>query len=137
VAALAAGMLLGAAMLAACGSSAPSGSSSPRSTTIKWPPKDGMVVNARVGESLTVYLKANATTGYTWAFSPGRTMEIVSSKYVPDPNPSGIAGSGGAQVVTVKVTEAGSSALTGTYRQQWNSPSPGAQPDLSLTVKSQ
>jgi predicted secreted protein len=126
--------LLAAAALAACGSAAPGATSSPSSTTIKWPAKSGTVVNAVVGESITVYLKANATTGYSWAVTPGDTMTIVSSKYVPDPNPSGLAGSGGAQVVTIKVTKAGTSDLTGTYRQQWNSPSPGTQPDLTLTV---
>lgn len=44
---------------------------------------------------------------------------------------------GGTQIVPLDVTKAGTSDLTGMYRQQWNSPSPDAQPDFSMTVKAE
>ena len=82
-------------------------------------------VDAAVGDTIVVSLEANPTTGFTWKFTAGDTIEIVSSKYVPDPDSDEMAGAGGTEVVTVKVTKAGASDLTGTYRQQWNSPVAG------------
>ena len=138
VGALAAAVLLAAASLAGCGSSGGGGGASPATPkTIELTPvaQTGTTVDAAVGDTIVVSLDANATTGYTWEFTAGDTFEIVSSEYVPDPSPSNVAGSGGTQVVTLKVTKAGTSDLTGTYRQQWNSPSPNAQPDFSMTVQ--
>ncbi len=129
--------LLAAAALAACGSSTGGGASPAAPKTIEITPvaQTGTTVEAAVGDTIVVSLDANATTGYSWALTAGDTFTIESSKYVPDPSPSNVAGSGGTQIVTLKVTKSGTSDLTGTYRQQWNSPSPGAQPDLSLTVR--
>ncbi len=53
---------------------------------------------------------------------------------MPDPNPSGLTGSGGTQVVTLKITTSGSSELTGTYARSWETPSPDAKPSFSMTV---
>ena len=139
VGALAVAALLAAASLAACGSSSGSsdGGSPAAPKTIEITPvaQTGPTVEAAVGDTIVVSLDANATTGYSWELTAGDTFTIESSKYVPDPSPSNVAGSGGTQVVTLKVAKAGTSDLTGMYRQQWNSPSPDAQPDFSMTVQ--
>jgi len=133
--ALAAAALLAAASLAACGSSSGGATAAPKTIEITPVAQTGTTVDAAVGDTIVVSLDANATTGYSWELTAGDTFTIESSKYVPDPSPSNVAGSGGTQVVTLKVTKAGTSDLTGTYRQQWNSPSPNAQPDFSMTVQ--
>lgn len=120
---------LGATLLVACG-----GSGGSVSIEITPATQTGTTVEARVGDTVIVSLDANATTGYEWAFTAGDTFTIVSSDYVPDPKPSGLLGSGGTQVVTLKVTKPGSSELTGTYARSWETTSPGAKPDFSLTV---
>jgi len=134
--ALAAAVLLAAASLAACGSSGGASPAAPRTIKVAPVAKTGFVADAAVGDTVVVSLDANPTTGFTWKFTGGDTFEIVSSKYVADPNPDGLAGAGGTQVVTLKVTKAGTSDLTATYRQQWNSPSPDAKPDFSMTIVS-
>ncbi len=55
---------------------------------------------------------------------------------MPDPNPDQLAGKGGAQVVTLLVTKAGESDLLGTYARSWETPSPGAGPDATVTIDS-
>ena len=141
VGALAVAALLAAASLAACGSSSGSGSgdggspATPKTIEITPVAQTGTTVDAAVGDTIVVSLEANPTTGYTWKLTGGDTIEVVSSKYVADPNPDGLSGSGGTQIVTLKVTKAGTSDLTGMYRQQWNSPSPSTQPDFSMTVQ--
>jgi len=139
VGALAVAALVAAASLAACGSSGGGESASPAAApkTIAVTPaaQTGTTVEANVGDTIAVSLDANPTTGYSWEFTAGDTFAIEGSTYVADPNPDGMAGAGGTQIVTLSVTKAGTSDLTGTYRQQWNSPSPGAQPDFSMTVQ--
>jgi inhibitor of cysteine peptidase len=133
--ALVAAALLGAALLVACGGS--SGTDAPASgATIRVAPDPHgtTTVDVKVGDTVVVELDANPTTGFSWKLTAGDTFEITDSKYVPDPDSQGMAGAGGTQVITLKVTRDGTSDLIGTYRQQWNSPSPGAQPDLTLTL---
>jgi inhibitor of cysteine peptidase len=131
--ALVAAALLGAALLVACG-----GGQEVSGQTIKVTasPGDTTSLEVKVGDTIVVKLEANATTGYEWQFTAGDTFTIESSNYVPSPAPSNMVGTGGSQIVTLKVTRTGSSDLTGTYRQQWNSPSPDAQPDFSMTIVS-
>ena len=124
-------------LLAACGSGDGSEPSSTPSTIEITPvAQSGTTVEAKVGDLVVVSLDANATTGYSWEFTAGDTFTIENSDYVPDPNPSDLAGKGGTQVVKLKVTKAGQSDLTGTYRQQWETPSPDAGPDFTMTIVS-
>lgn len=129
-AALAAGGLL-----VACGGSSET-PAAPRTIEVTPAAQTGTTVDAAVGDTVVVSLDANATTGYEWQFTAGDTMTIETTKYVPSPAPSNMVGVGGTQTVTVEVTKAGSSDLTGTYRQPWASPSPDAQPDFQMTIVS-
>ena len=112
------------ALLAGCGSGEPAAQSSPATIKVAPTAPTGTTVDAKVGDTVVVSLDANATTGYEWQFTAGDTFTIVSSKYVPDPNPDNLAGKGGTQVVTLKVTKAGTSDLTGQYVRSWETPSP-------------
>ncbi len=123
---------LGAALLAGCGSGGASG----QTVRLSPEPKGSTSVAVKVGDTVILSFAANATTGYEWTFAAGDTFTIEKSEYVPDPNPDQLAGKGGAQVVTLKVTKAGESDLTGTYARSWETPAPGAGPDVTVTVKS-
>ncbi len=122
----------GAALLTACG-----GGGGSEEATVRLSPEPGgtTTVEAGVGDTVVLDLEANATTGYEWTFTAGDTFIIEKSEYVPDENPEQLAGRGGTQVVTLRVTEAGESRLTGTYARSWETPSPDAQPDLVVTVR--
>jgi predicted secreted protein len=123
---------LGAALLAGCGSGGASG----QTVRLSPEPKGSTSVAVKVGDTAILSFAANATTGYEWTFTAGDTFTIEKSDYVPDPNPDQLAGKGGAQVVTLKVTKAGESDLTGTYARSWETPAPGAGPDVTVTVRS-
>lgn len=128
---------IGAALLVACGGSdGPAEASSPATIAVTPAAPTGTTVQAKVGDTVVVTLEANVTTGYEWTFTAGDTFTIEKSDYVSDDDPEQLAGKGGTQVVALRVTEAGSSDLTGTYARSWESPSPDAQPDLTLTVES-
>ena len=125
---------LGVGLLAGCGS----GTASEGGQVIKLSPepKGSTSVTVKVGDTVILSFAANATTGYEWTFTGGDTFTIEKSEYVADDNPDNLAGAGGTQVVNLKVTEAGESDLTGTYARSWETPAPGAGPDVTVTVKS-
>ncbi len=125
---------LGVALLAGCGSGEPAAQSSPATIKVAPTAPSGTTVDAKVGDTVVVSLDANATTGYEWQFTAGGTFSIESSKYVSDPNPDNLAGKGGTQVVTLKVTKAGSSDLSGQYVRPWETPSPSPAADVTVTV---
>jgi len=125
-----------AVVLAGCGSGEPAATSSPTTVRVTPAAVSGTSVNAKVGDTVVVSLDANPTTGYEWRFSAGDTFTIESSKYVPDPNPENLAGKGGTQVVTLKVTKAGTSDLTGSYVRPWETPSPSPAAAATVTVVS-
>jgi predicted secreted protein len=122
---------LGAVLFAGCG-----GGVSGQTVRLSPDPKGSTSVAVKVGDTVILSFAANATTGYEWTFTGGDTFTIEKSEYVPDANPDQLAGRGGAQVVTLKVTGAGESDLTGAYARNWETPPPGAGPDVTVTVKS-
>lgn len=137
LAAGAAALVLAALVLGAgCGSGDPAEQSSPRTITVAPSAPAGMTVDAAVGDTVVVSLAANATTGYGWQFTAGDTFTIEKSEYVPDPDPEGLAGAGGTQVVTLKVTAAGSSDLSGVYVRAWETPSPSPAAEVTVTIDS-
>jgi len=127
---------LGVVLLAGCGSDPVSEGGAGQTVKLSPDPKGTTSVAVKVGDTVILSLAANATTGYAWAFAAGDTFAIEKSAYVPDPNPENLLGTGGTQVVTLKVTKAGTSDLTGTYARSWETPTPDAGPDLTVTITS-
>ncbi|MFZ4584771.1 MAG: protease inhibitor I42 family protein [Acidimicrobiia bacterium] len=88
------------------------GSSSSKSVTAAGP------ITLTKGEQATIKLSANATTGYEWvvATEPDQAVaKIVSNEYQADPNPKGMSGVGGTQVVVIDGVGAGSTILVLNY----------------------
>jgi inhibitor of cysteine peptidase len=124
---------LGALLLPGCGGGEQAERSSPHTITVA-PTAPTATVDAAIGDKVVVSLDANVTTGYEWQFTAGDTLVIEKSEYVPDPNPDELVGSGGTQVVTLRVTKAGTSALTGIYVRPWETPSPSPAADVTVTI---
>ena len=131
LAACSAALVLTALVAAGCGSEE-------RAQTVRISPDPGgsTSVSVGIGDTVVVSLAANATTGYAWQFTAGDTFTIEKSEYVPDPNPEGLAGAGGTQVVTLKVTSVGTSDLSGLYVRAWETPSPSPAARVTVTIDS-
>ncbi len=76
------------------------------------------------GETLTLRLESNGTTGYQWEIvSFPRNVRRVGDRYEAPPQgpgPSPIAGAGGNQIFTFKAAAPGRGTLRLVYRQPWN-----------------
>lgn len=98
---------------------------------------NGKSVTLRRGEMLTVRLRENPTTGYSWAIMTTRLpLTLVSDKYIPSQHNPGVVGAGGIREFNFKanklVTRAG---LKFFYRRPWEKDKVGAtQFNIWLTV---
>ncbi len=67
-------------------------------------------ITVKVGETFTIELASNVTTGYAWQLASKikpNVVELVSSEYVADENPEMMVGTAGVEKWTFKATDAG------------------------------
>ena len=119
--------LSGLAALAGCGGGT---SANGKTYTISSPN-----INASAGDEFIIQLDSNQTTGFQWGVAGSLDPSVVkkvSSKYVPDANPSGKMGAGGKELWTFKAVKAGTATIAMTYTQPFDK---GATPAETATFK--
>jgi inhibitor of cysteine peptidase len=86
-----------------------------------------------LGDTITIYLKENPTTGYQWnaTVTPGLTIE--NDTYVADPKGPGIVGSGGMHYWLIRGTEAGEQAFNAIYKRPWE-PETGDETRFTMDI---
>lgn len=87
------------------------------------------VIRARAGEEFTITLRANATTGYSWALADSldaRLLAYVRNDYLADPAPAGTVGSGGRERWTFRALAPGETSIFLRYARSWEQPLAGA-----------
>jgi inhibitor of cysteine peptidase len=83
----------------------------------------GSRVEMAVGDTLTVTLESNPTTGFVWTLAdPEGMLEVVSNEYVMDPTgfdppPPGL---GGVEVWTFKALRTGETTISMEYSRPWD-----------------
>ncbi|MDD4889309.1 MAG: protease inhibitor I42 family protein [Phycisphaerae bacterium] len=88
---------------------------------------NGKAVAAKVGGSVVIKLKGNATTGYLWTVKSvdGKSVTAVGDvKYTPAAAAQGVVGSGGVFVATFKAAAAGKAVITMGYTRPWEKNKP-------------
>ncbi len=86
----------------------------------------GTTVSAGVGDTVIIELKANPTTGYSWAAEPAADaaiLELKSKKFLTsaqlNPEMQPLVGQGGVTTFTYRVAGAGKAAISLVYRRPW------------------
>jgi inhibitor of cysteine peptidase len=77
------------------------------------------------GDTFTIELPANWTTGYRWYAQPLAVKSIVGiskSEYIP--KKSGLIGSGGTQVFTLRARRQGTITIVFEYKRSWEKDTP-------------
>jgi inhibitor of cysteine peptidase len=82
---------------------------------------DDTSISVKAGDTFTIRLEANPTTGYEWAvtISDETVLALEKSDYVPDEVASDVAGSGGTQVFAFKALNSGEAAIDMVYQRSW------------------
>jgi predicted secreted protein len=120
---------------AAIGFSACGGSDAPSEDPGEVTPS-GTSFDVKVGDTFTIALSSNATTGYAWALEkdPDSTVVVlVGDRYVvPE---SSAVGSGGVQQLSFKAQGAGSTTIELWYVRSFdNPPEPARQAQFPVVV---
>lgn len=82
----------------------------------------GDSIRTKTGETFTVALDSNPTTGYGWALDgkeDGTVVRKVSDAYVGKAHPPGMVGVGGTERWTFQAEKKGKTALHFIYRRPW------------------
>jgi inhibitor of cysteine peptidase len=106
---LAVGLLVAALLMTGC-------TTSPQVYTES---NNGQTVSVAKESMVTINLKENPTTGYSWQVTVSDGLTIVSDEYIPDKVPAGMVGSGGTHVWKVQPQDAGTFTFHGIYMQPW------------------
>jgi len=78
------------------------------------------VIQAKVGESFTITLESNATTGFSWQLAEGldeTRLKLESSKYIPAATDR--VGSGGEEKWIFRALKKGSAKISLKYVRPW------------------
>ena len=96
-----------------------------------WP---GTVLDVHDGDTMTVALDANATTGYEWASSiEGEAVKAVGDEYKAETSSDGKAGAGGVHTFTYQAEGSGEATITLKYARSWEA----SDADKTVVVKTE
>lgn len=126
-----AGLLLvpAAGALAACGASGEASSSS-----VYTQDDSGRTVTAAVGDTITIWLSENPSTGYEWAATSSDGLQPLESRYEgPSPSPASV-GTSGKRVFAYEVTASGRQTVWATYERSWEIEPAG---EFTLTIEAE
>jgi inhibitor of cysteine peptidase len=76
-------------------------------------------VTVRAGNSITVRLPENPTTGFTWNLSASPGLQVVSDSYIPSDTTGKLIGSGGTHVWDISAQSVGGQTIQATYMRPW------------------
>lgn len=83
--------------------------------------KENTNITVNAGETFTVKLDENPTTGYQWSYAVSDENVVALSKdeYAADRTAGDIEGAGGQRVLTFKALSKGTAAIDMVYERSW------------------
>lgn len=115
------------ALLAACGGGAPQTLTQTDA---------GKTIAVKAGDTFTVVLDGNPTTGYTWEVAPDSAAPVELQGEPAFKAESSAVGAGGQMTLTFKATAPGQGLLRLLYHQPWDQSAPPAETfEVSVTVQ--
>ena len=99
---------------------------------------NGKTLKVKVGDVVSVKIRSNPTTGYSWAQIAGKTDEKVlksnGGEYKVDEHPAGMVGVGGSETWTFTALAPGKTDISLGYARPWEKDKEPAQ-TFKLTVE--
>lgn len=118
---------LAAGILAACG-----GETKP---VVYTEADSGATVEVAIGDSVTVCLQENPSTGYSWREEHSAGLELLTDRFLsPSPSPSaGMVGVPGTREFVFRAASAGTQSVSAVYVRPWEEDGTGREA-FSLTI---
>lgn len=122
-------LLLAAGALAACGEEA--GGAGP---TVYTETDNGRSVPATVGDTITVRLSENPSTGYSWAPTFSSGLEPGDDGFAAPSASPGLVGAAGTRSFTFEVTAAGEQSFAAVYERSWEAGTVEPAEEFTLSI---
>lgn len=116
-----------AAGLAACGGDAGGG-------TVYTEADDGCTVTAAVGDSVTIRLSKNASTGHSWTLRQSSGLSLLVDELEQPTASPGLVGAPGTQAFTLEVTATGTQTAEAVYERSWEAGTVEPAEEFTLTI---
>jgi len=94
---------------------------------------DGKTISITQAGSVAIRLKENPTSGYSWVVTLPEGLTLVRDQYIPDTVPTGVVGSGGAHLWTLRPERAGTFTFRAVHMQPWMNVT-GTERTYTLTI---
>jgi inhibitor of cysteine peptidase len=94
---------------------------------------NGQTISVAKDSMVTIRLKENPTTGYSWQVNVTEGLSIIHDEYKIDKVPAGMVGSGGTHTWTVQPQDAGTFTFSAIYMQPWMNVT-GSEATYTLTI---
>jgi len=94
---------------------------------------NGKTVTLAPYSTVTIRLKENPTTGYSWVVTLPEGLSVVSDVYTPDAVPTGIVGSGGTHTWQLQPSQFGTYTFRAIHMQPWMNVT-GSEETYTLTL---
>ena len=97
----------------------------------------GSTMRLAVGDTLSLRLAENPSTGYRWQLTLGAGLEAAGDDYAPGlPAAAGGVGAGGERRFGIRATQAGDSTVSALLRRGWDADTArGRRFDLAVQVR--
>lgn len=123
------------AVLAAVGLLMACGSDSDSAPAVYTDADTGRAVDAALGDTITIRLEENASTGYSWREEHTAGLELLADRSLaPSPSPA-LVGAPGTREYVFKAASAGTQAVTAVYSRPWEQGANSGREEFSLTVE--
>lgn len=95
----------------------------------------GRTVKALVGDSITIRLSENPSTGYSWKLRQSGGLELHADDFLQPTASPGLVGAPGTRVLTLEVTGSGTQSVDAVYERPWEPGGrSGMEQEFSLTI---
>ncbi|WP_158599192.1 protease inhibitor I42 family protein [Methanohalophilus sp. RSK] len=94
---------------------------------------DGSTVNASTGDSFSIRLEENPSTGYQWNLTTSDGIKIVEDEFEPPANED-VVGAAGFHIWTFRIMENGKQQIDAIYKRPWENVT-GEEDTFSLTLE--
>jgi inhibitor of cysteine peptidase len=97
----------------------------------------GRAVHLAVGDTLSLRLAENPSTGYRWQLTLGTGLEAAGDDYAPGlPATAGVVGAAGERHFSIRATQAGDSTVSAVLRRGWDAAAaPARRFEISVQVR--
>lgn len=123
-----------AAPAATTAGSAPAGTATAPSTLTVGQAQNGTLIFMHTGNSLTLKLAENPTTGYSWNLTVTPGLTVTSDAFVPTSTNTTMVGVGGNHVWQITASQAGMQTIDGIYKRPWE-PVTGNETVFTMSVQ--